>query len=286
MAKGRFIALALLLACGGCGGASPKGTGPPFGSAASPGAPAEVWAVGDGGIDTRGAHTVADRIAAARPARVLYLGDVYPDGSAEDFEDNFAPVYGELARRTSPTPGNHEWPAHAKGYDPYWQLISGRSTPAHYAFHVGGWQVVSLNSETPDDPGQLRWVRDLLARTSGTCTIAFWHRPRFSAGKHGDQVDVTPLWKAVRGRARLVLNGHDHDMQRLREIGGTTEFVSGAGGHDRYLVNEDDPRLAFASDDTEGALRLRLRPGAADLAFIAADGSTLDSSSVQCRRGS
>ena len=90
----------------------------------------------------------------------------------------------------------------------------------------------------------------------------------------------------MRGRARLVLNGHDHDMQRLRAIGGTTEYVSGAGGHDRYVVNEDDPRLAFSTDDAEGALRLRLRPGAARLAFVAADGSVLDRSRVHCRPAS
>jgi hypothetical protein len=291
MTFGRSAALALcalVLACSGCGSSSASGKPPgaPFGSAASPAAPAEVWAVGDGGIDTRRAHSVADRIAAARPARVLYLGDVYPDGTSDDFEDNFAPVYGALTRLTSPTPGNHEWPTHAQGYDPFWQKVSGRPPPAHYAFRIGGWQVVSLNSETPDDPGQLRWLRDLLSRTSGTCTIAFWHRPRFSAGAHGDQVDTSPLWNAVRGRARLVLNGHDHDMQRLRAIGGTTEYVSGAGGHDRYLVNDDDPRLAFSADDTEGALRLQLRPGAASLAFIAADGRTLDTSSVHCRPAS
>jgi hypothetical protein len=59
----------------------------------------------------------------------------------------------------------------------------------------------------------------------------FWHRPRFSAGTvHGDAPDVTPLWNAIRGHARLVLNGHDHVMLRYRPRDGLTEYVAGSGG--------------------------------------------------------
>lgn len=45
----------------------------------------------------------------------------------------------------------------------------------------------------------------------GTCRLA-WHRPRFTAGKHADARDVAPLWEALRGRAKIVVNGHDHNM--------------------------------------------------------------------------
>ena len=63
-----------------------------------------------------------------------------------------------------PTPGNHDWPHHATGYDPYWRKVKGRRLPHHYAFSVGGWRIISLNSETPDDAAQLAFLRRELAR--------------------------------------------------------------------------------------------------------------------------
>lgn len=254
-----------------------------FASAAHRHAPAELWALGDGAADTGGARAVAARIAAANPARVLYLGDVYESGSPDDFARHFRRLYGRLLSRTDPTPGNHEWPSHRIGYDPFWRRVTHQPTPPWYSFEVGGWRLLSLNGETPDDPVQLRWLRRKLAARGGTCTLAFWHRPRFSAGTHGDQEDIAPLWDLVRGRAALVLNGHDHDYQRLKPIDGVTEIVAGAGGRSHYRVNRGDHRLAFADDRHFGALRVRLRPGSARLAFVTAAGRVLDRSSVRCR---
>jgi hypothetical protein len=254
-----------------------------FVSPPRPAAPAEVWAVGDGS-GTSASRALAARIARARPDHVLYLGDVYERGTADEFRANFARVYGSLVRRMAPTPGNHDWPNHRTGYDPYWRSVTGAPTPPWYALTIGGWRVLSLNSETPADAAQLRWLRRQLASARGTCTLAFWHRPRFSAGRHGDQVDVQPLWNAVRGRAPLVVSGHDHDLQRMRPIGGTTQLVSGAGGRSHYGVDEGDPRLAFSDDRRDGALRLRLRPGRALAEFVALDGSVLDRSSTSCSR--
>jgi hypothetical protein len=81
---------------------------------------------------------VAARIAADRPQRVLYLGDVYERGSARDFRERFAPVYRGLAARIAPTPGNHDWPAHREGYDAYWRSVTRSPTPPWYAFTIGG----------------------------------------------------------------------------------------------------------------------------------------------------
>ena len=254
-----------------------------FVSAEDPAAPAVVWAVGDGADGSESARAVARRIASDRPASLLYLGDVYDRGSPEEFRTNYDSVYGGLADRTAPTPGNHEWPAHPEGYDAYWRSKTGAATPPWYSFRVGGWRMISLNSEAPHGPGsaQLRWLRRTVARTRGTCALAFWHRPLQSAGRHGDQSDVAPLWQAVRGHVRLVVNGHDHDLQRLRPRDGITQFVAGAGGKSHYALSPD-PRVAFGDDVHDGALRMQLRPGRADLTFVAADGTILDRSSVTC----
>jgi hypothetical protein len=255
-----------------------------FTSPPKPGDPAVIWAVGDGADGSTAARRLAERISADRPDRLLYLGDVYERGSADDFRAGYATVYGSLAAITAPTPGNHDWPAHPDGYDRYWRAQTGAATPPWYAFRAGGWRVISLNSEAPHDAGsaQLRWLRAELRRSTGTCTVAFWHRPLQSAGRHGDQADVAPLWDALRGRASLVLNGHDHDSQRMRPRDGITQIVAGAGGKSRYGLG-DDPRLAFGDDRRDAALRMELRRGSATLTFVSARGDTLDRSRVGCR---
>jgi hypothetical protein len=242
-----------------------------------------VWAVGDGGNGSDEARRVANLIGADRPRRVLYLGDVYEAGTAADFRERFTSVYRSLVPRMDPTPGNHDWPHHAVGYDPYWRKVKARRLPHHYALSAGGWRIVSVNSETPRDAKQLAFLRRELAGVRRGCAIVFMHRPRFNAGEHRDEEgDVDPLWRALRGKAAVLLSGHDHDLQRFRPVGGTTQYVIGAGGRERYDVDERDPRLAFARDSTDGALRLRLKPGIARLSIVAADGDVIDRSTARC----
>jgi predicted phosphodiesterase len=251
-----------------------------------PGERAVIWAVGDGADGSEDGRAVAARIARGPVDRLLYLGDVYDSGTAEEFADEYRTTYGRLARVTAPVSGNHDSRNETTGYDPYWRRVHGVRPPDWYAFRAGGWEILALDSEAEHNRGspQLRWLRRQVRR-GGTCRIAVWHRPRFSAGDHhGDQKDMQPVVDALRGRAAIVIAGHEHDMQRFRPIDGITHFVSGAGGHRRYDLNRD-PRLAFGDDSHFGALRLRLRPGAAAHAFIAADGRTLDSGTVRCRPG-
>jgi hypothetical protein len=250
-----------------------------------------VWAVGDGADGSSAAQSVVSRMRRKRFDRVLYLGDVYGptipgtlrgDGNAADFRKRYDPIYGDFAARTAPTPGNHEWPQRGEGYEPYWTKVFGKPPPAYYDFRMAGWQLLSLNSQAPHGAGsdQLRWLRTRL-RGTGTCRLAFWHRPRFDAGRHGDATDMAPLWNALSGRAALVVNGHDHNMQRFKPIDGIAQYVSGAGGHGRYGLHRD-PRLAFGDDGDYGALRIELRPGRARLAFVSADGRIVDRSVVRC----
>ena len=243
-----------------------------------------VWAIGDGADGSPASRRVAARVARRRPHAVLYLGDVYEEGTREDFERKVRAPYRPFLDRMLPTPGNHEWPRHAEGYDPFWKSVTGRPAAPWYATRLGAWQVISLNSEAPHGPrsAQVRWLR-AQARGGGTCRIAFWHRPRFSAGKQGDSPDTQPFWDALRGRAVLALGGHDHDLQRFRPRDGIVQIVSGAGGRRRYRVDHGDPRLAFADDDHFGGVRLTLRSERADVAFVTSAGRVLDRSRVACR---
>jgi hypothetical protein len=244
---------------------------------------AVVWAVGDAADGSDEARAVAQSIEADGPDALLYLGDVYPHGTAADFAERYHPVYGGLKAITWPTPGNHEWGNRATGYYPYWGARLGRRP--WYRVRMAGWELLSLNSEARHDrrSRQVRWLRRLMARATGTCRLAFWHSPRFSAGsEHGDDPSVAPLWSALRGKARLVVNAHDHVMLRYKRRDGMTQYVSGAGGYTLYDV-EPDPRTAFARGDTRGALRIALARGRASLEFRTPSGEVLDRSSARCR---
>jgi acid phosphatase type 7 len=287
----RRMALAAVSACLALAGAGCSSGDPPPRAHTSPGAfptphrspTPTLWAVGDGDGSAPSAR-IAALIARDRPTAFLYLGDVYEGGSAGDFRRDYAPTFGRLRSLTLPTPGNHDWDQRGAGYRPYWGRLTHGRPPSHYAVSIGGWQIVSVSSEDGRDPkaAQVRWLKRRLAG-SGTCRIVFWHRPRFSAGMHGDQPDVDPLWRAVVGRAALVLNGHDHDMQRLAPVDGTTEVVSGAGGHGLYRVDRADTRVTWFNDRTYGALRIRLLRRRAALAFVAESGRVLNRFSVRCR---
>jgi acid phosphatase type 7 len=249
-----------------------------------PGARAVVWAVGDGADGSAHGRAVADRIARGPVSRLLYLGDVYESGTAAEFAREYRTTYGRLARVTAPISGNHDARNETTGYDPYWERVHGVRPPDWYAFRAGGWTILALDSEAPHHRGspQHRWLRRQV-RAPGTCRIAFWHRARFSASdRHGDQPDMEPLVEPLRGRAAIVVAGHDHDMQRLHPVAGITHFVSGAGGRGLYGLNADR-RLAFGDDRRHGALRLDLRAGAARHAFVTAQGRTLDAGTVRCR---
>jgi hypothetical protein len=253
-----------------------------------------IWAVGDGADGSARAQRVATRMRRKRFDRLLYLGDVYGagllsalrrDGTETDYRKRYDPVYGDVASKTAPTPGSHEWSQRADGYEPYWDEIFGETPPAYYDFRVAGWQLLSLNSEAPhgSDSAQVRWLR---SRTTapGTCRLAFWHRPRYNAGKHGDARDIAPLWNALRGRAKVVVSAHDHNMQRFTPVDAITQYVSGAGGHGLYTFPKRDPRLAYGTASAYGALRIELRPGRARLAFVSVGGKVLDVSVVRCAR--
>ena len=256
--------------------------------AAAPAAAETIWAVGDGGVEGREDDDLAAYVQTQPIDRLLYLGDVYETGTAEEFATNYHSAWGRFKAITSPAPGNHEWDNRAEGYDPYWGARAPRDAGGHwYSFDAGGWHFVSLNSEDPAqlEPGsaQLRWLEADLAARPGTCTTAFFHRPRYNAGGHSDAEELEPLWRTLAGRARLVLSGHSHNYQRFRPNRGITQIVVGTGGRlPFHSVDPAYPGLAFGDSTTLGALRIEFTPGRAAFAQVAPGGRIVDSGEVGC----
>ena len=116
-----------------------------------------------------------------------------------------------------PTPGNHEWGNRFTGYYPYWRRQKGHRQPPWSKRTIAGWQILDLNSQAPHGDRLRRrsgGSSGTLAGAQGDCRIAFWHRPRYSEGAYGGAPDLNPLWNRLAGHARIVLSGHDHNLQR------------------------------------------------------------------------
>ena len=292
IAVAAFLALFMLLAVFAL--PSARASGEPWTKSADRSKTTKVWAIGDVGEGALG-QPVSDLVASMPMRYLLYLGDIYPAGSAADFANNYAPTFGQFDSRAVPTMGNHEYPDRLNGFDPYWQAARGTRPPRYYAFAASGWQVIVLNSEMDTYPGsaQYSWLKNLLKSTKarGNCRIALTHRPRYSGGSHGDNSSIEPLWGLLANRARIWLSGHDHDMQRFAANRGIVQFVSGAGGRGHYAVDDSSSAsLQFSNDTLDGALRLNLQRrqhgrSRAGWAFRSAeDGTSLDSGSLGCKR--
>jgi acid phosphatase type 7 len=246
-----------------------------------------VWAAGDVATPGPAADRIGELVRRAKPDRFLYLGDVYETGTLRDFQRWYHPRLGALARITEPTIGNHEWDNRFKGYYRYWAGRKGRMYPPWSKTRIAGWEILNLNSQAPhgSTSPQVRWLESAVAGR-GDCRIAFWHRPRYSSGAYAGAADLNPFWNRLSGHARVVLSGHDHNLQRHRPQKGLTQYVVGAGGRGRYKLHGGrGSTLAWGRDDVNGALRMVLEPGRALLEFRGPRGRLLDRSHATCTPG-
>lgn len=248
---------------------------------------ATIWAVGDGGDVLSNDDALADRIESMGPFdKFLYLGDIYETGTPEEWANYYGPSFGRFKSISAPTPGNHEWANRATGYDPYWGSLAPQPNGGrYYSFDLAGWHIVSLNSETSASATspQSTWLRQDLARYPGTCTLAFWHKPRYTATAnfYGD-TNVEGLWTELANHAVVVLNGHHHNYERIKPDRGITQIIAGAGGHLFHSVNKSSPLLEAYQDTKYGALRAELGYGRMDYRYVTSDGNVTDSGSIPC----
>lgn len=179
---------------------------------------------------------------------VLALGDnAYPAGRRQDFARCYAATWGRVLARTRAVPGNHEYRTEqGLPYYEYFGARAGERGKGYYSFNLDGWHIVALNSEiaVDDSSAQLRWLRADLAANPTRCALAFWHHPRFSSGKHGNQARMDAAFKTLYAAgAEIVLSGHDHLYERFAPLDpagvvdslrGVRQFVVGTGGAPLY----------------------------------------------------
>lgn len=237
------------------------------------------------------------------PGTILGLGDnAYNTGSIQEFNDCYGPTWGRHKDRVYPVPGNHEYLT--GGAEGYFTYFGDRATPlepgcrkeckGYYSFDLGAWHIVALNSEIDNNPGseQDLWLRADLAAHPTVCTLAYWHKPRWSSGDHGSGASA-PLFQAVYDYGvDIVLSGHDHDYERfapqspqgvLEYDRGVRQFVVGTGGDTHRGWESNEPNSEVKDADTWGVIKLTLNPTSYDWEFIPIAGQTFtDKGSANC----
>jgi hypothetical protein len=287
-----LIALAALLAVAIVVGCEPAPALPPGPEGA------EVF-VGAGDIagcsqdDDQATARLLERIQGS----VFTVGDnAYPDGTDANFAQCYDPTWGRHKARTRPSPGNHDYnTAEAAGYYRYFGANAGPAGRGYYSYDVGDWHIVSLNSEIDVSAGsvQEQWLRADLAGNPRTCTLGYWHKPRFSSGLHGSSLMVQPLWQALYEHdADVVIVGHDHNYQRFAPqtpdgvadpARGIRQFVAGMGGASHYTFGTPIPNTEAYDTDTFGVLKLTLFAASYTWEFVpVAGGAYRDSGSGTC----
>jgi hypothetical protein len=234
---------------------------------------------------------------------VFTLGDnAYPNGSTSDYANWYNPSWGRVKSRTMPSPGNHEYQtAGAAGYFGYFGSAAGDPTKGYYSYDLGAWHIIVLNSNSActtiscsATSAQVTWLKADLAASNKSCTLAYWHHPRFNSGaSHGNLTAVGPFWDALYAAgAEIVLNGHEHVYERFAPQTpnaaadpntGIRQFTVGTGGAGLYSFGTIQPNSEVRNNSTMGVLKLTLKQTGYDWQFIPVAGASFtDSGSGTC----
>ncbi|HET7698074.1 MAG TPA: metallophosphoesterase [Vicinamibacterales bacterium] len=290
------VAAAAMLLAACSGGSSTPGPGPTPPPPPPPVTTATLLAAGDIGECGYGALDTG-RLIDGLSGTLLALGDLaYMHGSAANFRDCYDPAWGRHMDRTRPVPGNHDYETPgAAGYFDYFGGLAGNRGQGYYSYSAGPWRVIALNSEISMAAGspQVQWLRDELQANRTQCTLAYWHRPLYSSGPNGNNLDTRVLWSTlIEFGAEIVLNGHDHmyerferqdDQARPDPVNGLRQFTVGTGG--AHLTNPGPPKpnSAARSAASYGVLQLTLNPTSYSWEFIPANNAFRDSGAGTCR---
>ncbi len=216
--------------------------------------PLQIAVVGDSGTNTVPQYAVGAQISAWNPDIMVHTGDIaYDSGTSAQFlSEVFAPYqslfthvpfYGSI--------GNHDFVTNAaEPYKDFFETPHGTgSTEDYYSFDYDGVHLISLNTniDYSVDSDQYHWLKADLKQAKkdkALWTMVFFHHPVYSSGMHGTTTGMaailSPLFEQY--GVDLVLNGHDHNYERMESVDGVNYLVSGGGGA-VSLYGQDHPEL-------------------------------------------
>jgi acid phosphatase type 7 len=189
-----------------------------------------------------------------------------------------------------------------------------------YAKDIGNWRIISVNSNYADERSgscnnwcqsgihstepavggltatQAYRQRSFLAaqlddaQAKGMGAIVFDHHPALTDGDYspGTRLGRILFGVAASHGAELFISGHSHNSQRFtprnayghRSSTGIAQYIVGGGGREP-LDAFTGTAAAWRDNSHHGAARILLHDRAAEVAFMATDGSTLDSTTVR-----
>jgi tartrate-resistant acid phosphatase type 5 len=246
-------------------------------SNAAPAAPdfTRFAAIGDFDANDQ-TRAVADLIAGWNPDFVITMGDNnYSNTGTVGAWDNavgqyFGPfihyplsstsIYspGSALNRFFPALGNHDWDA--GGYTSYFDLPGNER---YYDFAQGSVHVFILDSDARELDGNLStstqafWLKAQLAAAPEPWKIVVFHHPVYSSAAHGNSPWME--WPFQEWGASAVLNGHDHDYERIMRHG-FPYIVNGFGGRSLYAFNAPQPGSVVRYNADYGAMLIEATP--------------------------
>ena len=137
---------------------------------------------------------------------------------------------------------------------------------------------------------QERWLQSDLAAHRTSCTLAYWHSPRFNSGFRGNSSAMQTFWDVLHAAgADVVLSGDAHDYERfapqdpngnLDPVRGIRAFVVGTGGVFFTGWSKLKPNSEVRQNDTFGVLALTLNPTSYEWRFLPEAGGTFTDAGV------
>jgi acid phosphatase type 7 len=240
--------------------------------------------------DIASCQSLGDEATAARldevNGTVFTAGDnAYFHGTAEEFNECYAPSWGRHKWRTRPAPGNHDYETDSGA--PYYNYFGAAAGPAgkgYYSYDLGTWHIIVLNTNLDVSPGsaQEQWLRSDLATHPALCTLAYWHYPLFSSGQYAEP-SIRPLWRALYDAgADVVISGHEHFYERYAPQDpngepdpdrGIRQFIVGTGGYGHHRMGVIARNSEIRNTDAYGLIKLTLNDGGYEWEFIPVRGA-------------
>jgi len=288
----RDLAAALLLAGSACTSTpssappapspSPSVSSPsPTPSPVRPARPTVIAAFGDWGIRGGRAAEVVALMGRFRPLDAVVTTGDNAYGTGQRGEAAFARSLVEpLLRRRVPfyaSLGNHDVVTRDGAH-----VMRALGIPGHwYTRTIGPVQLVVLDSNRPADKAQAAFLKGVLAApTAATFRVVVFHHPASSCSLHGANREVDRLWvPLLRGKADLVLAGHNHTYERF--MVGTLPYVTTGGGGGARLYPSipglcKGPGTPAKVKTAYHALRLTATPDRLLLEAVGLDGVVFD----------
>jgi tartrate-resistant acid phosphatase type 5 len=165
---------------------------------------------------------------------------------------DWAAHYDKLGIPFYPTLGNHDW---AMADSPSAEVLftahsrSWRMPAIRYTFVAGPVQFFAIDT-TLMSHAQAEWLTRELDASRSRWKVVYGHHPPYSYGTHGDSPEVQAhLFPLLRGRAHVILSGHEHDLQHLRAVEGVSLFIAGGGGAPPRAIGRGERTLFAASEN-------------------------------------